>query len=209
VSDDRQEKAEARAIRRRWISLGELVAVAGVLIAALTLWLNWADRRDSSAAEAKKEAAAERRAVRATLIGKAERGGERVALSDPAQPALASIDVAFPRALGIAAQTAVVDPRIEADWVRNALLKATDGGKDAVRGTVPVLVTATISDADRPATDRAIYDLVFATEGRTFGGRALKLEGAVFRERVGGSAQARLDALWATEAKRLAAAIKK
>lgn len=208
MSDTPQDKAEAQAIRRRWISLGELVAVAGVLIAALTLWLNWADRRDTSAAEAAKEAAAARKAARATLIGKAERGGERVRLSDPAQPALASIDVAFPRALGIAAQTAVVDPRIEADWVRQALLKVTDGGKDAVRGTVPVLVTATISEGDRPATDRAIYDLVFATEGRTFGGRALKLEGAVFRERVGAGGQARLDAFWATEAKRLQAAVK-
>ncbi|SOB87549.1 hypothetical protein SAMN06297144_2681 [Sphingomonas guangdongensis] len=202
------EKAEARAIRRRWISLGELVAVAGVLIAALTLWLNWADRRDTTAAEAAKAAAATRKAARATLIGRAERGGERVRLNDPAQPALASIDVAFPRALGIAAQTAVVDPRIEADWVREALLKATDGGKDAVRGTVPLLITATISEGDRPATDRAIYDLVFATEGRTFGGRALRLEGAVFRERVGADGRARLEALWATEAKRLAAAIK-
>lgn len=209
MSDERQEKAEARAIRRRWISLGELVAVAGVLIAALTLWLNYADRRDSSAAEAAKAAAAQRKAARATLIGKPERGGERVTLSDPGQPALASIDVAFPRTLGIAAQTAVVDPRIEADWVRNALLKATDGGSDAVRGTLPVLITATISDGDRPATDRAIYDLVFATKGRTFGGRALTLEGAVFRERIGAGGQARLDALWATEAKRLLAAVGK
>lgn len=33
-------KEEAARIRRRWITLGELLAVAAVLISALTLYLN-------------------------------------------------------------------------------------------------------------------------------------------------------------------------
>lgn len=207
--DTPQEKAEARAIRRRWITIGEIVAVAGVLIAAISLWMNWSDKRDDAAQIAAAKSAEARKASTTTLVGKAEGGGDRVVLADPAQPAVASIDVAFPRALGIPTQGSIVPPRIEAGWVDDPLLKLTDGGADAVRGRVPVLIAATITEGDRPAVDRAIYDVVFSTEGHTFGGRTLKLEGVVFRERVRGDATARLDSLWAVEAKRLAAAVAK
>lgn len=197
------EKAEARAIRRRWITIGELVAVAGVLIAGVTLWLNWSDRREDSAKSVAQQQAMAKKAATVTLIGKTEDDGRRVVLADADQPALASIDVTFPRALGLAQQTAITSPRIEADWLAKPLLAATDGGPDAVRGRVPVLITATIAEGERPATDAAIYDVVFATEGHTFTGRSLTLEGAIFRERVAGDATARLDALWANEVRRL------
>jgi len=36
------ERREAAATRRRWVTLAEVVAVAGVLIAALTLSAGWA-----------------------------------------------------------------------------------------------------------------------------------------------------------------------
>ena len=45
MSDTPSERAEAAATRRRWITLAEVVAVAGVLIGALTLYTNWSDRR--------------------------------------------------------------------------------------------------------------------------------------------------------------------
>ncbi len=198
------EKAEAQAIRRRWITVGELVAVAGVLIAALSLWLGWSDKREDAAKAETEKAVAAKRASTVTMIGKSEDHGKRVVLADPNQPALASIDVTFPRALGLGAETAVVQPRVDADWIKRPVLKLTDGGPDAVRGRVPVLIAATIAEGDRPTVDRAIYDVVFATEGGgLLGGRSLKLEGVVFRERVSGDATARLDSLWAAEAKRL------
>ncbi|URW76497.1 hypothetical protein M9980_04575 [Sphingomonas donggukensis] len=207
-TDTPQEKAEAAATRRRWITLAEVVGVAGVLIAALSLYLGWSDRREDAAARQAEQSRDARKATTARLVGTVERGGDRVALADPAQPAVASIDVTFPRALGIAAEQTIVPPRIEAGWIDDAVLKLTDGGADAVRGRMPVLVAATIAEGDRPAVDRAIYDVVFSTEGHTFGGRTLKLEGVVFRERVRGDATARLDALWAVEAKRLARAVR-
>jgi len=203
--DTPQEKAEAQAIRRRWITIGEVVAVAGLLIAAVSLWMTWSDKRDNAAQIAAAKFAESRKAATATLVGKSDDGGDSVILADPAQPAVASIDVAFPRGLGVAMQGSIVPPRIEADWIAAPLLKLTDGGSDTVRGRVPVMVATTITQGDSPSIDRAIYDVVFATEGRTFGGRALKLEGVVFRERVQGDAAARLDSLWAVEAKRLAA----
>lgn len=203
--DTPQEKAEARAIRRRWITVGEIVAVAGVLIAALSLWMNWSDRRETAAKLDADRAAQTRRGATATLTGKAEDGGERVTLSDPAHPAIASIDIGFPPALGAAAQTSVVPPRIEARWIVDRLLAVTDGGADALRGRLPVVIAATIADGDHPAIDRAIYDLVFETKSRIVGGRSLRLEGVVLRERVRGDAGARIDKLWAAELQRLRA----
>ncbi|MGJ8505888.1 hypothetical protein, partial [Glaesserella parasuis] len=38
-------KAEAAATRRRWINLGEFIAVAGLLIAGGSLYVNWSDHR--------------------------------------------------------------------------------------------------------------------------------------------------------------------
>ncbi|MES2338594.1 MAG: hypothetical protein V4537_10895 [Pseudomonadota bacterium] len=201
------DRAEAAATRRRWITLAEAVAVAGVLIAALSLYLGWAERREDAAAKQAEQSADARKSSTARLVGKTEDGGKRVALADPAQPAVASIDVTFPKALGIDDQQTIVPARIEADWIDGALLKLTDGGADSVRGRLPVLIAATIAEGDRPAVDRAIYDIVFATEGHTLGSRTLKLEGVVFRERVRGNAIARLDTLWAVEAKRLASAV--
>ena len=42
------ETSEQAKTRRRWLTLAELVAVSGLLIGALTLWLNWSDKRDLS-----------------------------------------------------------------------------------------------------------------------------------------------------------------
>ena len=44
-----QAMAEAAAIRRRWITLGKIVAVAGLIISALALYLSYADRRADEA----------------------------------------------------------------------------------------------------------------------------------------------------------------
>jgi hypothetical protein len=85
--------------------------------------------------------------------------------------------------------------RIEADWFRAALLKATDGGRDDAEGRLPVLVTAYWWDADVKRSDRAIYDVAWRTKGGgMLQGRSLDLTGLVLRER--GGSQARLDALW-------------
>ncbi|MGQ7355397.1 hypothetical protein ACTGXY_11450, partial [Streptococcus suis] len=75
------ETADQARTRRRWITLAEVVAVAGVLIAALTLYLNFVDRR---ADQADKAAAAAKDAVaqaRVELAGTVD--GGTIALKDP------------------------------------------------------------------------------------------------------------------------------
>ena len=193
------EKAEARAIRRRWLTIGELVAVAGVIIAGVSLWVSWADKRDEAdqkASAASKAAAAETRLdLRATV----NEGGKQIMLSDPAHEIL-DTTVAFPKTLGVGTQAPVL-PRIESSWFSGAVLAATDKGADEREGRLPALVTVSYRAGDATKRDHAIVELVWRTNGRMLAGRELRIEAARIRER--GGDQARIDALWAQELVRL------
>ena len=195
------EKAEARAIRRRWLSIGELVAVAGVIIAGVSLWISWADKRDEASQKAVEASKAKAAETRLDLRASVSDGGRQVVLSDAAHEILDTA-AAFPKALGIGAQAPVL-PRIEASWFNGAVLAATDKGADEREGRLPVLVTIRYRAGDSTKQDRAIVELVWRTKGRMLAGRELRIEAARIRER--GGDQARIDALWAQESARLAA----
>jgi hypothetical protein len=104
--------AEAAAIRRRWITLGEILAVLAVVISALTFWNSYQER---SSAEAQRTAEKKEKSAKAqTLMLKASGGGSSLDLVplDPEQ-AIQSQTIRFPSALGLSA-IETVDPRIEA-----------------------------------------------------------------------------------------------
>ena len=196
-----QERAEARALRRRWISIGEAVAVAGVVIAALGFWNNYSERQDAAAERAiERQAAAKGKAEemaalkRVRLVTSAV-DGKGITIAAPEGCALQSTEIRFPAALGVDSRSTVVTHRIEAEWVAAPLLKATDGGPDRREGRLPVLIAATCTGADGDHNETAIYDLLWRTEpGGVLSGRALRLRGLVRRE-AGGDAK-RLDTLW-------------
>jgi hypothetical protein len=203
------EKAETRAIRRRWITIGEAVAVAGVIIAGLTFWNGYEDRRDAVAERevATLAAAAEKNAARhrVTLAASAV-DGDGIAFGAQGGCPLQSSEIRFPSAFGVDPKSTVITHRIESDWIAKPLLKLTDGGADRREGRVPVLIDAECIAEDGNRDETAIYDLLWQTEpGGLLGGRSLKLRGLV--RRSPGGDQRRLDALWAVEAKRLAAAV--
>jgi hypothetical protein len=187
------ETPDQAATRRRWITLAELVAVAGVVIAGLTLWTNWSDRRDAAAERSAAAAASAKADARYTPDGKVTDDGDAVTLERDDDHALTDVRVSFPAALGVAAQDAI-DQRIDADWFADALLKRTDGGPDDQTGRLPVLLSYRylVGDTERRAT--ATYDLVWATYGRTLRGRGLKL--VDFRLRRRGGDQRALDRAW-------------
>lgn len=192
------EQAEAKAIRRRWLTIGELVAVTGVLIAALTLWNNWSARRDDAAARADEQASARAEAAVARhRIGLVATGtpGSTLAFKGVAC-ALQATDIRFPKALGVEPQFTVTVHEIHADWLAKPLLKMTDGGPDRRRGRIPVLIDSRCESASGPRTESAIYDLAWEIEPGLLG-RSLKLRGLVQREdEAGKDGKARLDALW-------------
>jgi hypothetical protein len=193
-----EARAEAAATRRRWLTLAEVVAIAGVVIAGLTLWNNWQGREADQAARAEQQASAASAAHAGTLVtlhATAKDDGARLTLTDPAHT-IQSIEVRFPSALGISPQSSTLSPAIEASWFEDALLKAVDSGAADQQGRLPVLITADYWDGGDHLTDSAIYDIVWQTHGRLLRGRALRLKGIVL-ERRHGATQAAVDARWA------------
>ncbi|WP_294301939.1 hypothetical protein [uncultured Sphingomonas sp.] len=192
------EKAETRAIRRRWISIGEAVAVVGVVIAGLTFWSGYQDRQDAAADKAatRAEQSAQRHRVPLTTASVDKRGIE---LRSAADCPLSSTDIRFPSALGVGQQTTVATHLIEADWLARPMLRLTDGGADRREGRVPVLITATCTTDDGDRSEIAIYDLLWKTEpGGLLGGRSFALRGLVRRQ--SGGDQRTIDWLWAAAA---------
>lgn len=189
-----EEKAERAKTRRRWLTLAELVAVAGVLIAGANFYTNWSDHRDQIAERSAADRASARDKARIELIGTVASGGKVLKLSD-ADHDLSEASVAFPKALGIATQHPAGDPEIDADWFSGPILKLTDGGSDDKTGRVPVLVTVRYFVGDDARTTSAIYDVIWRTKGHFLGGRSLRIDGMKLRQRSGN--QAALDAAWA------------
>jgi hypothetical protein len=205
MSDNKQtpeERREAAAIRRRWITLGEILAVIGVLISGLALWNSWSER---SAAEQERAAEkAKQDNVSRTLLLKPSGSGKRLALAahDPDQ-AIQSQTLLFPSAFGLG-PFETTEPRIEAEWVKRALRKA-HAKDDKVRGDarIPVAVTTRFVADGRAFTDTALYDVGYKeSDGGLFEGREVDLKGLSLIARTStAKAQERLDALWAARAR--------
>ncbi len=190
------ERKEAAATRRRWVTLAEVLAVAGVLIAALTLWTNWSDHRADKADKAAAQSSAARERSRVDLSAIVQDGGDSLLLKD-ARHDLQDVTITFPRALGVSPQRPPAEPVIEASWFSEAMLKLTDGGADDRAGRLPVLVSVKYFDGDTTRSTSGIYDVIWKTHGRRFRSRAFELEGLRVRQ-LGGD-QAKLDAIWARE----------
>ena len=208
--------SDAPRKRWRWLTLAEIVGVVALVISALTLWNNVSLRKDSQIQReedaARQRAAADARAHIAqlvTLVGTPGSGGSSLELSD-ANHRIERIEVRFPPSLKVPAKDGVLDTRIDADWIAESVLKLTDGGADTIQGRLPVRIDSKYWDADVQREDSAIYELVFATEGRLLGGRTLKLQGVALKQRrPGANTDAVLEKLWAAEQRRLAIPTKK
>ena len=202
MSEDRQtqaERSEAAAIRRRWITLGEILAVIAVLISGLTLWNSYSER---SATQAERAASKKQEEARSqALVLRAEGRGKKLSLTalDPGQ-AIQSQTIAFPSPLGLRPVQALVEPRIEAGWIKAAIKKAhaSDGdGKPMGDPRMPVAITTRFVNGGRSYSDVSIYDVGYRREGNLLGGSEIELLGLSLVERSSaGSAAVRLDSLW-------------
>src|SRR5882757_2321996 len=85
------DKAEAAAIRRRWITLAEIVAIAGLVISGVSLWMSWADRRADEQEKQVEKASKTKARTLVLLTGAPAHGGEQLMLKDNEHP-IQSID---------------------------------------------------------------------------------------------------------------------
>ncbi|MFC3713704.1 hypothetical protein ACFOMD_14085 [Sphingoaurantiacus capsulatus] len=208
------EKAEAAAVRRRWITLGELLAVAAVVISALTFWNSYSERRSSEEARVSEARSGAARARTLILRATASQDGEVLTLSAASDQAIQSQTVTFPSALEIDA-VETTNPRIEADWFDGALRKARkDAGQrdeDAGDERLPIAVTTHyLADGGEMLTDVALYDVGYGVKERFLRGGEVRLRGLSYIGRAhADAAQARLDSLWKTRQPTISAGEKK
>ncbi len=192
---------EAAAIRRRWITLGEVLAVIAVVISALTLWNSWSERSSSSAV---KDADVQRASVRAaTLVLIAADAGEHRLILKPvsAEQSVQSQKILFPTALDAPPAETTGEPRIEAAWFERTLKKARELAHlpDNSRGDerLPVVISTRFLVDGQSHEDVALYDIGYTISGRLLSGHSVTLRGLSLVARVkDGSPQARLDARW-------------
>jgi hypothetical protein len=198
-----REEAEAAAVRRRWITLAEVLGVIAVLISGLTLWNSYrqrsSDEADKAAARAEAQAEAQILLLRATP----DREGRKLSLAAAtAGQTIQNQTISFPGPLGVAAVDTLIEPRIEAGWFEQALLRArqAQGGEQESRGDerVPIAITTSFFSGGRMYRDSAIYDVGYRVEGGgLFGGHKIRMRGISRVETISPrNMQSRLDAIW-------------
>jgi hypothetical protein len=157
--------------RRRWINLGELIALAALVVSALGVWIAW----KSSNQDKPTEVVDHRSAVPLALRGTADSNGRTLTIM-PADPghALQSLRLTIKGASPIEAGS---DGRVSASDVEGALKGREKEAKD-VTLSVPARIDARYVEAGVDRRGGGTYVLRYKWEGGgLFGGRSVRLVG--------------------------------
>jgi len=204
MSETPQERAEAARVRRRWINLGELVAVLALIISALTLWNSYRERTTTAAEHAQESARAAKKAQILILKAAPDKEGRTLSLTPRSDDqAIQSQKISFPSKLGLSPAETSSDARIDRNWFAGALVSARKGaGAPEVLGDarMPVMIETHFLVDGAEHVDRAVYEVGYATSHGFLSGtdvhlRGLSRTGAVKNADAG---QEQIDALWAT-----------
>jgi hypothetical protein len=164
-------ESEARRRRRRWINLGELIAIAALIVSALGVWITW----ETSKTDKPTRVVEQRQPIPLTLRGKREDDGERLAIS-PAESshALESLTITLPGASPIPVGS---DGELDADDVAAALHGHDSEPKNRTL-TVRVRIDASYVEMGKDRTASGSYALRYQWKsGGLLSGRSLHLVG--------------------------------
>jgi hypothetical protein len=164
-------ETESQRQRRRWITFGELIALAALIVSALGVWINW----KSSDADKPTRVVEQRPSIPLTLRAKATNDGERLDIS-PVEPthALESLMISIPGSSPIQVGS---DGELDASDVQSALKNRDKEPKDRTL-TVPVRISARYVEAGKDRSGGGSYVLRYRWEGGgLFGGRSVRLVG--------------------------------
>jgi hypothetical protein len=164
------ESPEART-RRRWINLGETIAIAALVVSAVGVWIAW----KSSNQDKPTRVVEQRSAVALALRGTADGDGRTLTIM-PADPshALQSLRLTIKGASPIDVGS---DGRLSASDVEGALKGREKEAKD-VTHSVPVRIDARYVEAGSDRRGGGTYVVRYKWEGGgLFGGRSLHLLG--------------------------------
>jgi len=163
------ETPEERArTRRRWISIGEIIAMAALVISGLGLWNSWQGARTGPAEVIEKKGA-----VPLVLRGSVQDEGKKLVIAPVEEShALDSLALAFPG--GKTAQTGS-DGALSAGEVESAL---GDSSGHKGTGSVRVTIDARYVEAGAERRSKRNYVIRYRWEGGgLFGGKSLRLTG--------------------------------
>jgi hypothetical protein len=155
--------------RRRWISLGEVIGIAALVVSALGVWIAW----KSSSEDKPTRVVEQRQPIPLTLRATAERDGGELAIS-PVEPGhgLQSLTVAIKGAAPIEVGS---DGKLQASDVQAALKDRPKEAKD-VTHSVPVRIEARYVEMGKDRRGGGGYVLRYKWQGGgLFGGRSLRL----------------------------------
>jgi hypothetical protein len=157
--------------RRRWINLGELIALAALVVSGLGVWIGW----KSSSEDKPTRVVEQRSAVPLALRGTVDNEGRSVTLVPAdASHALESATVMIKGASPIEVGS---DGRLAASDVEAALTDREKETKDATH-SVAVRIAARYVEAGADRRGGGNYVLRYKWEGGgLFGGRSLRLVG--------------------------------
>jgi len=153
--------------RRRWLALGELIAIAALIVSAIGVWIAW----KSSSNDKPTRVVEQRQAIPLTLRGTVERDGRELVIapvesSHALESLMVTIPGAYPIELGSSGE-------LDADTVASKV-------KDEVKGahSVAVTVKARYVEMGKDRTATGKYLLRYEIEGGgLLGGRSLRLTG--------------------------------
>ena len=166
-----QETEAQRKARLRWVTLGEAIAIAALIISAAGLWLSW---RTSGDDKGPTEVVEKRQAVPLALRGKTENDG-RVLTITPVENshALQSLDVTVAGASAIEAGS---DGQLAAGDLESALGDKAEDGKGTHRVRVRIASKYVEAGADKSATGSYVISYRWGGGG-LLGGRSLRFSG--------------------------------
>jgi len=184
-----KETEQART-RRRWITLGEIVGIAALIVSGLSYWDAHQER-----VVAAKVAPAVVRAGPLLLTGTLAAGGERVDLKPAtAGQVVQTQTVRFPTVVRQDSVETTGSPRIEAGWFESGLRAALKGHKvHTGRHRLAVGLETVYVSNGVAATDRALYDVGYSLHSRLLRPDAVTIEGVSLVRRAGGDLQAQVD----------------
>lgn len=157
--------------RRRWINVGEIIALAALIVSAIGVWIAW----ESSSKNEPTRIVEQKSAVPLALRGSADASGRTLTIAPAdASHALESLTVTMK---GAAAIEIASDGRLSASDVE-AALKGRDKEAKDVTYSVPIHVTARYVEAGADRRGGGSYVLRYKWEGGgLFGGRSIRLIG--------------------------------
>ena len=161
------ESSETRS-RRRWIALGEVIAIAALIVSAIGVWIAW----KSSSNDQPTRVVEQRQPIPLTLRGTVERDGRVLVIAPVEQShALESLTLTIPGAHPVELGS---DGNLDADTV------APKVNKDEAKGahSVAVSIKARYVEMGKDRTATGKYVLRYEIEGGgLLGGRSLRLNG--------------------------------